>query len=131
MFLSNKILAPYFIVFGIISGFVLVCWNILAKWGMDHYVLLGANSLFLLMCLLVFAIQKNALSKANPNVFIRSIMSGMMIKMFLCVIAVLIYTVASGDAFNKRSVFVSLLLYLVYLAIEVMVMTKLNKQKNG
>lgn len=128
MSIATKALAPFLIIFFVVNIIVGAAWNPLVRMGMDNYVLLGANALFLLMNILVFFIQKKALTNANPNVFIRSIMSGMMIKMFLCVIAVLIYTVSIGDKFNKSSVFVSLLLYLVYLGVEVMVMTRLNKK---
>ncbi len=131
MITANRALAPFLIVFFLISLIIGIAWGPLQHAGMDNLVLLGANTLFLLMCILVFFIQKKALSNPNPNVFIRSVMSGMMIKMFSCVIAVLIYTVSSGAAFNKRSVFVSLLLYLVYLGVEVMAVSRLNKKSNG
>jgi RsiW-degrading membrane proteinase PrsW (M82 family) len=131
MSIATRALVPFLLVFFIVTLIIGIAWTPLQNAGMDNLVLLGANTLFLLMCILVYFIQKKALSNPNPNVFIRSVMSGMMIKMFSCVIAVLIYTVGSGTAFNKRSVFVSLLLYLVYLAVEVIAVSRLNKKRNG
>jgi hypothetical protein len=131
MSLANKALFPFLIVFVVISLIIGIAWKPLLGMGLDTFVLLGANTLFLLLCILVFFIQKKALANPNPNVFVRSVMTGMMIKMFLCVIAVLIYTVSSGAAFNKKAVFVSLLLYLVYLGVEVFAVSKLNKKYNG
>ena len=68
---------------------------------------------------------------SNPNVFIRSVMAGMMIKMFIVIVAVIAYVLLSGKSFNKPAIFISLLLYLVYLAVEVAAVMKLNKRKNA
>ncbi|MEQ1555090.1 MAG: hypothetical protein ABL929_12970, partial [Ferruginibacter sp.] len=75
--------------------------------------------------------QKNALANKNPNVFIRSIIAGMMIKMFSTVLAILIYVVFTGKNYNTKAVFISLLMYLVYLAAEVIALSAENKKKNG
>jgi high-affinity Fe2+/Pb2+ permease len=75
--------------------------------------------------------QKKALKNANPNVFIRSVMAGMMIKMAICIIAVMIYALAFKNNFSKYSVFAAVFLYFIYLAVEVRAATKLNKQKNA
>lgn len=126
-----KLLFPYILLFICINLAIVAFWNVLSKYGVDNYVLLGANGLVMVLSILVFFLQKSALRKSNPNVFIRSIMSGMLIKMFSCVAAVLIYTVSSGSNFNKKAVFFSMLLYLVYLAVEVYTTTKLNKKENA
>ncbi|MDB5203751.1 MAG: hypothetical protein JWQ27_3160 [Ferruginibacter sp.] len=124
-------LLPFLIVFLLVNIVVISAWKMLADYGINNYVILAANGLFFLSNVVVFFIQKNALSNTNPNVFIRSVMSGMMIKMFLCVIAVLAYTLLSGPAFNKKAVFISMFLYLIYLAAEVIALTRLNKQHNA
>ena len=128
---SSRLLSPFMIVFGCISLFIIAAWSLLSGFGIDNYVLLAANALFFFVCVLVFFIQKKALKNTNPNVFIRSIMSGMMIKMFFCVVAVLAYTLLVKEGFNKKALFISLFFYLVYLAVEVKVLTKLNKQHNA
>jgi hypothetical protein len=56
-------------------------------------------------------------------------MTGMMLKMIACVMAVLGYVYLSGASFNKRAVFIALFLYLIYLATEVFVVMKMNKNK--
>ena len=78
----------------------------------------------------VFFIQKNALQNTNPNVFIRSVILGMMIKMFSTVLAVLAYVVLVGQGYNKKAVFIALFMYLAYLATEVIIISKENK-RNG
>jgi hypothetical protein len=99
--------------------------------GFDTRILTAANILFFLISVLSFFIQLRGMRNTNPHVFVRSVMAGMMVKMLVCIIATFAYVQLAGKNFNKRSVFVSLLLYLVYLAVEVVVVTKMNKKKNA
>ena len=128
---KRNVLLPLLLVFIICNGFFITAGSLLTRWGIDKDVLIIANSLFLLLSLITFFIQKKALGNTNPNVFIRSVMVGMMIKMFVCIIAVIIYRLVAGNNTSKISVFASMFLYLVYLSVEVAVITKLNKQKNA
>lgn len=125
---AKRLLTPFFLVFFLINVIIFLCLKPAADHQVNVMIILAANAILLSLSVLVFFLQRKALSNVNPNVFIRSVMSGMMIKMFLSVIAVLAYTLASGDSFNKKGIFISMLLYLVYLAVEVMVMLKLNKR---
>ncbi len=130
MKLFGKMLLPIFIIFISLTVLILTSSNILEKYNVDKNVLLGANLLFLVVGILVFFMQKNALQNTNPNVFVRSVIAGMMIKMFSTVIAVLAYVVTVGQGYNKRAVFISLFMYLIYLGAEVMAISKVNKTKN-
>jgi len=128
---QKKIIFPLFIIFLFLSASLSISKTILGKWGIDYKVLLVANALFFLVSLGVFFMQKKALNHNNPNVFIRSVMAGMLIKMGVCVFAVIIYRLVAGNSVNKVSVFVAMFLYLLYLAVEVRVIMKLNRQKNA
>ena len=128
---STRLLVPFVFVFLGISLVIVAGWKFFSGYGIDNYVLLAANTIFFSACILVFFIQKKALKNTNPNVFIRSVMGGMMIKMLFCILAVLAYTVLVGEGFNKKAVFISMFFYLIYLAAEVKVLMKLNKQHNG
>ena len=130
MKLFGKMLLPIFIIFIILTVLILTSGNFLVKYNVDKSVLLGANLLFLMVSILVFFMQKNALQNKNPNVFVRSVIAGMMIKMFSTVIAVLAYVVSVGQGYNKKAVFISLFMYLIYLGAEVMAISKVNKTKN-
>jgi len=128
---QKKIIFPLFIIFLFLSASLSISKTILSKWGIDYKVLLVANALFFLVSLGVFFMQKKALYHTNPNVFIRSVMAGMLIKMGVCVFAVIVYRLLAGNSVNKVSVFVAMFLYLLYLAVEVRVIMKLNRQKNA
>ena len=92
---------------------------------------MGGNCLFFLISLFVFRMQYRAMYNSNPQVFIRSVMGGMIIKVFGCLIAVVAYYFISGPAFNKPAVYICMVIYIVYLVVEVRTIMKLNKTKNA
>lgn len=124
-------LLPMILLFVVLNGFFISGHNILAKWGIDNYVLIVANTLLLVLNLIVFLMQKKALENANPNVFVRSVMGGMMIKMFVFVIAIAVYKFTAAATFSKATVFAATFLYLLYVVVEVKIVSKLTKQKNA
>lgn len=127
----KKIILPLIALFVIFSGLLTVFKTLLARWGIDYNVLIIANILFFLISLITFFMQQKALNNSNPNVFVRSVMGGMLIKMFVCITAVIVYRLVAGNSVSKVSVFAAMFLYLLYLAVEVAVITKMNKQKNA
>ena len=128
---KRNLLLPLLLVFIVCNGFFISAKTLLAKWGIDNGVLIIANSLFLLLALITFFVQQKALQNKNPNVFVRSVMAGMMIKMFTCIIAIFVYWFVMKDKFSKASVVAAMLVYLIYLVVEVKMITKLNRQKNA
>ena len=130
MNLFAKRLLPLIILFVAATAFIVLAEGIWQKYQINKKVLLGANVIFLVVSILVFFMQKKAMANANPNVFIRSIMAGMMIKMFTAVIAVLAYVLMTGKSFDKKAVFLSMFLYMFYLGAEVMAISKENRKRN-
>jgi hypothetical protein len=130
MFLFKKS-APLIIVFVLITIFILTSTHTLETYKISSELLIGSNLFFFLLSILSISIQYKALSNKNPNVFIRSVMIGMILKMFSTAIAVVVYFFQSGAHFNKRGVFISLFFYLIYLATEVLTVMKLNKKSNA
>lgn len=131
MNLSFKTVSPLVIAFIILSVLILAGYIFYAGKGIDYLVLMGGNCIFFLVSILVFRMQYMAMHNNNPQVFIRSVMSGMIIKVFACVIAVVAYYFASKANFNKPAVYVSMIIYMVYLIVEVRTIMKLNKTKNA
>ena len=128
---SNKTIYPLLAIFTVISGLLVVFSKSLEAQGVDTTVLLAANGLFFILNLIVFFIQKKALTNSNPNIFIRTVIAGMMIKMFTCAIAVIAYVTIIGPGYNKKSVFISLFIYLIYLGVEVATITRLNNRSRN
>jgi hypothetical protein len=126
-----RVLLPLFVVFIFFSVLILLTKLFFANTGVDLLVLMAANCLFFLVSLIAFRIQQRAMVNTNPNAFVRSVMGGVMLKMFVCIAAVMLYVLLSGKNFNKPAVFISMVIYLVYLGVEVAVLMKLNKTKNA
>jgi hypothetical protein len=126
-----KIISPLFLVFNLTILILYAIRGILAQWGIDLTILNIANCIFFLLSVLTFFMQRKALENSNPNVFVRSVMGGMLIKMFVTISVVIAYRLIAGNSVSKVSVFSAMFLYLLYLGVEVAVITKLNRQKNG
>ena len=120
-----------FATFMVLLILILLLNGTLTKFNIDSSILHFANAFFFILSLLSFLLQSRSLQNKNPNVFIRSIMGGMMLKMFATVIAVFIYVSINDGVFNKKGLFISLFFYLIYLAIEVKVIMQLNSSKNA
>ena len=128
---SFKPALPLFITFLVLTVLTFAGNLFFAEKGISYSTVMGGNSLFFLISLLVFRMQYRAMYNSNPQVFIRSVMGGMIIKVFGCVIAVVAYYLISGPAFNKPAVYICMVIYIVYLVVEVRTIMKLNKTKNA
>lgn len=125
-----KVLLPLFVTFFVLTAIIILA-NMFYAGGIDYTVVMAANCLFFLISLFVFRMQFVAMHNSNPNVFIRSVMGGMIIKVFGCIIAVVGYYFLSGKLFNKPAVYISMVIYIIFLTVEVRTIMKLNKQKNA
>ena len=125
-----KVLLPLFITFLVLTVIIISAKISYAK-GIDYTIVMAANCLFFLISLFVFRMQFVAMHNSNPNVFIRSVMGGMIIKVFGCIIAVVGYYFLSGKLFNKPAVYIAMVIYIIFLTVEVRTIMKLNKQKNA
>lgn len=128
---SGRFLIPLVILFLVCSLIVFTSGAGLERMSIDGQLLLGANALFFIISIISFFIQRKGLQNKNPNVFVRSVMAAMMLKMIICIIGVIAYVYFSGSQFNKRGVFIALFLYLVYLATEVYIVMKMNKRRKA
>lgn len=128
---QQKILLPFIAIFSIFGICVVLMRAILVNWGIDYRVLLVANAVFFIISIITFFLQQKALTNKNPNVFVRSVMGSVMIKMFGCILAIMLYRLLAPVSFSKVSVFVAMFLYLIYLAAEVKILLKLNKKPDA
>ena len=128
---SFKSVLPLFITFLVVTAIIFAGHFFITDKGIDYTIVMAGNCLFFLISLFVFRMQYLAMYNKNPQVFIRSVMGGMLIKVFACVIAIVAYYFISADAFNKPAVYISMIIYVVYLVVEVRTIMKLNKTKNA
>ncbi len=128
---SFKTVMPLFFTFLVLAVVIFVGNFLFNDRGIDYVVVMGGNCLFFLISLFVFRMQYVAMYDKNPQVFIRSVMGGMLIKVFACVAAVIAYYFLSAGTFNKPAVYISMVIYIIYLVVEVKTIMKLNKTKNA
>jgi hypothetical protein len=122
-------LRSFLILFVLVSAFLFSFQPQLKQWGVDFNVVAIANILLLLLSIITFYMQHKAVQNSNPNVFIRSVMGGTLLKMMVSVIAAAVYIVANRENYSKGAILLSMGLYLVYLGLEVVIGTKMNRQK--
>jgi len=126
-----KTVSPLVFTFLFLTVLIVAANFLFTGHGIDYMVVMGANGLFFLVALLVFRMQYKAMQNSNPNVFVRSVMGGTMLKMFGCLAAVVGYYFVSRPAFNKPAVYAAMIIYLIFLVVEVRTIMKLNKSKNA
>ncbi len=117
------------LVFGIVCLLAFGLNTELARWKIDYRVVAGANGLLFLLSILSLTLHAKALSNPNPNVFVRSVMLANIIKLLGIAAAALIYITISGKATSTNSVFVGLLLYIIYTWVEKRATIRLSKSK--
>jgi hypothetical protein len=127
-----KYFTPVIVLFVLLTGFFVAGGNLLARLGADQAVLIWGNLLLFIITLVSFFLALRGLNNKNPHAFTRSIYSSMMIKLFVCIIAATAYIAVHRTALNKPGLFTCMGLYLVYLFLEVSILTKLLREKaNG
>jgi len=118
-----------FILFGIVCLLAFGLNTELSRWKIDYRVVAGANALLLFLSIISLTLHAKAISNANPNVFVRSVMLANILKLLGIAAAALIYISMAGKATSTNAVFVCLFLYVIYTWLEKRATIRLSKQK--
>ena len=124
-----KSFTPILLIFIVLNALLLVFRSRFEEWNVDADVLLVANLLLFVITLISFMLALRGLKNPNPNVFVRSVYSSMIIKLFAGMIAATIYISIYQKGLNKPALFGSMGLYLLYTFSEVAVLTRMLRQK--
>ncbi len=124
-------LFPVIIFFILLNAFFLTGKNFLETHGFDQSVLIVGNLVVFVATLISFLFAKLGLKSEKPQAFVRSVYLSIMVKLFICIIAALIYIFMFRKNLNKPALFTCMGLYLVYTLIEVSILTKLLKEKKN
>lgn len=124
-----KIYAPVILLFVFITAIIFIFKSFLELNGFELSFLFIANMILFLLSLSGFFIQMKGLKSTNINAFIRGIYSSLLLKMFIIMIAVIIYIFITGGKVNKPSLFTSMALYFLYTSVEVTQLMKIARQK--
>ena len=123
-----KLFIPLFIIFVFVSAFTILFSNSLHARDVDTGLLLSGNLILFLVTAISFILYRKALLAANTQAFLRHVYSGMLLKLFTCMIAAFIYISAAGREVNRTGLFVLMFLYLVYTFLEVAILLKMSRQ---
>jgi hypothetical protein len=124
-------LLPIIIFFILLNTLFLVGKNFLERSGFNQSVLIIGNLVLFAATLVSFVFSKQGLRSENPQAFVRSVYMSIMIKLFICLIAALVYIFLWRKNLNRPALFICMGLYLVYTFIEVSVLTKMLKEKKS
>lgn len=129
---NRKPFLPIVLLFIVLNAFFLAGKGMLERWGADQDTLIYGNLLLFVITIVSFLMAQRGLKNTNPHAFVRSVYGSIMLKLFICLIAAVIYIATFRSALNKPAFFTLMGLYLVYTFIEVSTLTKLLKGRaNG
>ena len=128
---SIRTILPLLVFFIITNALFIAGKASFDKWNADQEVLIIGNTVIFMLTVVSFLLVKKSFSHNNPNVFVRAVMGGLMIKLFAVIIALVVYLLATQKGFNKAALFICMGLYLVYTVMEVSLLTRLLKRKTN
>ena len=131
--IQNKLkpFLPVIIFFIGINAVTLTGFGLADKWGFDRDVITIGNLVLFLATSFSYFLALRGLKDNNPHTFVRSVYVSIMVKFFICLLAALIYIIMYKANLNKPALFICMGLYLIYTFMEVMILTKLMKQKSN
>lgn len=124
-----KKLLPVIVFFILINALVVIFGYALIAAGFNVGFLLAANVILFILTCFGFFIQTKGVRSTNVHAFIRGVYSSLLLKMFVIVIAIVIYILVMGGQVNKPSLFTSMGIYLVYTSMEVIQLMKIARKK--
>jgi hypothetical protein len=129
---NRKIFLPLILVFIILNGFIIILKTFLENNGFDRDFLIIANLLLFTLSLFAIYLQRRAIQSTNPNAFVRGVYAAMILKLFVCMIAVTVYVFIKSSNINKPALFTSMGIYILYTSFEVAgLMRAARKKKNA
>jgi hypothetical protein len=127
----SKLYIPVISLFGILTILFLVFKTQMNSYGIDANVLLIGNGILLIVTVFSLYFHIKGFLHKNVQVFFRSVYGALMIKMFVCAGAVIIYAMMEKKNINKPALFICIALYFVYTFMEVRMVFRLLKQKKN
>jgi len=88
-------------------------------WGIDYRVLLTGNLLLFLATVVSFLLYSKGLHSRNMQAFIRVMYGSLLVKFFVCLVAVMIYAMIERAGVNRNGIFGCFILYVLYTFLEV------------
>lgn len=124
-----RISISFFVLIFLVVNLLVIFHVFPAGWKMDYRVLLIGNGLLFGVTYVSFLLHIKGLRNPNPHVFVRTMYGSLLVKMLICLVAVMIYAMASGGAINRNGIIACFVLYMLYTILEVRVLQRMYKQQ--
>ena len=127
----TKSFRPLLLIFIITNALFLTGRTWLSRWDVDVDVLIIGNLILFAATAVSFYLFTRSFSSKNPHAVVRTVYSGVLSKMVICLVAVFIYISMAGKGVDKAGIIACMFLYLLYTTLEVGILMKLSKQKKN
>lgn len=115
---TRKAILPLLVVFVFVNLLLIALQHRLTTMGLDVTVLLYSNLILFGIFFISLLLHLKSMANTSTHAFMRSVYSGMLLKLFGGAIAAFIYIYLFREKVNKPALFGSMALYMVYTIIE-------------
>ena len=118
-------------IYSILTVFTLLCIiffllnNSYPRFSLN--ILLGGNAFMAVLSILIFFIARKNIH-GRPEVFVRGVFGATFLKMFICILGILIFVLLNRTHIHKPSIFILCGIYIVYTTVETWLLMKLAKK---
>jgi hypothetical protein len=128
----SRAFRPIFVLFVGIDLLLGIAEWLGSGWNIPVKVLIVGNTLLFAATGLSFFLHRKGLVDKNVQVFLRMMYSSVLLKMGVCLAAVLVYIFLAGREVSKAGILGCFALYIIYTFLEVKILMGLSKlQKNA
>ena len=125
---SMLLFRPILLIFiGLSIVFFLTSSALLSR-GVDYRVLLTGNFLLFGVTAVSFFLYTKGLRNQNVHAFVRVMYGSLLVKFFVCLVAVLIYAMVARATVNRNGILGCFVLYLLYTFLEVRILLQKSKK---
>jgi hypothetical protein len=129
---ARKSLLPIFLLFVSVNGLSIVFRERMEARGFDVDLIIWANLILCALTLFSHYLLYKGMRARTTAGFLKAVYGSFLFKLLLVGGAVAVYVFTHRDTANKASLITSMMLYLVYTAVEVRSLLKLSRpQKNA
>ncbi len=116
---KQQIFLPISIVFIMVTIVSLVFSKQLNAIKIDHWVVIGANTLLFIISLYNGVQHNKTMQQTNPHAMVRGVMGSVVLKLFVLGTAAFVYLYNAGENKNVNGLFIGMALYILYTWLDV------------
>jgi len=126
-----KLYVPIILAFVVVNGLLITGKSWLAKLGIDQAVAIIGNLVLFIATFLSLFLYERAMTHATTAGFLRNTYSGLIVKLLVCLFAVVIYAMVARNNINKQGIFACVFFYFLYTIIEMRSLARRNKERSN